>query len=87
MRAETADDTAWVLGQARRLASEVLGPSAVTVEASHRMPVGSTAIRLDHDAHRLAREALFLLVFGSRPAIKQSLSSLLIGPAADRAGR
>jgi hypothetical protein len=49
--------------------------------------VGSTAIRLDHDAQRLAREALFLLVFGSRPAIKQSLSSLLIEPPAHRAGR
>jgi alkylation response protein AidB-like acyl-CoA dehydrogenase len=49
--------------------------------------VGSTAIRLDHDAQRLAREAVFLLVFGSRPAIKQSLSSLLMKPAADRAER
>jgi hypothetical protein len=39
---------------------------------------GSAAIRLDHDAQRLAREALFLLVFGSRPAIRQSLGSLLM---------
>jgi alkylation response protein AidB-like acyl-CoA dehydrogenase len=38
---------------------------------------GSSAILLDQDPQRLAREALFLLVFGSRPAIKQSLSGLL----------
>ena len=39
---------------------------------------GSSAILAGHDAQRLAREALFLLVFGSRPAIRQSLSGLLI---------
>jgi alkylation response protein AidB-like acyl-CoA dehydrogenase len=38
---------------------------------------GSTAILLDQSAQRLAREALFLLVFGSRPAIRQSLSDLI----------
>jgi hypothetical protein len=38
---------------------------------------GSTAILADQDAQRLAREALFLLVFGSRPPIKQALAGLL----------
>ena len=41
---------------------------------------GSTAILADQDAQRLAREALFLLVFGSRPPIKQALAGLLTGP-------
>ena len=31
---------------------------------------GSTAVLADQDAQRLAREALFLLVFGSRPPIR-----------------
>ena len=42
---------------------------------------GSTAILADQDAQRLAREALFLLVFGSRPPIRQSLAGLLTRPA------
>jgi alkylation response protein AidB-like acyl-CoA dehydrogenase len=60
---------------------------AIRAAAALVVTVGSSAIRVDHDAQRLAREALFLLVFGSRPAIKESLSSLLIGPAASRASR
>jgi alkylation response protein AidB-like acyl-CoA dehydrogenase len=42
---------------------------------------GSSAILADHDAQRLAREALFLLVFGSRPPIKESLAGLLTNHA------
>ena len=38
---------------------------------------GSTSILLGQDAQRLAREAMFLLVFGSRPAIKHDLAGLL----------
>ncbi len=38
---------------------------------------GSTAILTDQHPQRLAREALFLLVFGSRPAIKENLTELL----------
>ena len=38
---------------------------------------GSSAILGGHDAQRLAREALFLLVFGSRPPIRQALGGLL----------
>jgi Acyl-CoA dehydrogenase, N-terminal domain len=41
---------------------------------------GSSAIRADQDAQRLAREALFLLVFGSRPPIRQALAGLLTRP-------
>lgn len=41
---------------------------------------GSTAILADQDAQRLAREALFLLVFGSRPPIRQALAGLLTRP-------
>jgi hypothetical protein len=40
---------------------------------------GATAILASQDAQRLAREALFLLVFGSRPTIKQALTGLLTG--------
>jgi len=58
---------------ARAAASELAQRSAaalVTVQ-------GSRAILAGEHAQRLAREALFLLVFASRPAIKQSLSGLL----------
>jgi hypothetical protein len=34
---------------------------------------GSRAVSVDQHAQRLAREALFLLVFGSRPGIKGAL--------------
>jgi alkylation response protein AidB-like acyl-CoA dehydrogenase len=39
---------------------------------------GSHAIVAGEHPQRLAREALFLLVFGSRPAIKEQLATLLI---------
>jgi alkylation response protein AidB-like acyl-CoA dehydrogenase len=39
---------------------------------------GSRAILMGEHPQRLAREALFLLVFGSRPAIKDQLTTLLI---------
>ncbi len=44
---------------------------------------GATAILASQDAQRLAREALFLLVFGSRPTIKQALAGLLTGEGAE----
>jgi alkylation response protein AidB-like acyl-CoA dehydrogenase len=46
---------------------------------------GARAILADQDAQRLAREALFLLVFGSRPTIKQALAGLLAGDGAEGA--
>jgi alkylation response protein AidB-like acyl-CoA dehydrogenase len=42
---------------------------------------GSRSILTDADPQRLAREALFLLVFASRPAIKESLVQLLTAPS------
>jgi hypothetical protein len=38
---------------------------------------GSRAILTGENAQRLAREALFLLVFASRPAIKENLARRL----------
>lgn len=38
---------------------------------------GSRAIELDNHAQRLAREAMFLMVFGSRPAIRSALLSMV----------
>jgi alkylation response protein AidB-like acyl-CoA dehydrogenase len=38
---------------------------------------GARSIVVDQHAQRLAREAMFLLVFGSRPAIKRALASRL----------
>ena len=43
---------------------------------------GATAVLAGQDAQRLAREALFLLVFGSRPTIKRALAGLLAGDGA-----
>ena len=48
---------------------------------------GATAILASQDAQRLAREALFLLVFGSRPTIKQALAGLRGGAEGRRARR
>ena len=53
---------------------------ALRATAALLVSQGSTAILADQDAQRLAREALFLLVFGSRPPIKQALAGLLSGP-------
>jgi alkylation response protein AidB-like acyl-CoA dehydrogenase len=43
---------------------------------------GSRSIMVDQHPQRLAREAMFLLVFGSRPAIKEHLTSTLTSPRA-----
>jgi alkylation response protein AidB-like acyl-CoA dehydrogenase len=58
---------------ARARASELAMRAATTLVAS----TGSQAVVAGQNAERLAREAMFLLVFGSRPAIKQSLVELL----------
>lgn len=44
--------------------------------------VGSHSILIGEHPQRLAREALFLLVFGSRPAIKERLTGMLAPPQA-----
>ena len=70
---DTADpDT---MPAARAVACEL----AMRAAAALVVRQGATAILAGQDAQRLAREALFLLVFGSRPAIKQALGGLLAG--------
>ena len=63
----TADATA--MAEARAAASEL----AVRAAAALAVRDGSRAVTVDQHAQRLAREALFLLVFGSRPGIKSAL--------------
>jgi alkylation response protein AidB-like acyl-CoA dehydrogenase len=58
---------------ARAAASELAARAALTLVAS----TGSSSILRDQHPQRLAREALFLLVFGSRPPIKSALVPLL----------
>jgi alkylation response protein AidB-like acyl-CoA dehydrogenase len=72
-RAALDDATAQTMPAARAAACEL----AMRAAAALVVTTGSSAILVDRDAQRLAREALFLLVFGSRPGIRQSLSGLL----------
>jgi alkylation response protein AidB-like acyl-CoA dehydrogenase len=58
---------------ARAAACELAIRAASALVVAH----GSAAILTGHDAQRLAREATFLLVFGSRPGIKRHLGGLL----------
>ena len=66
-QAITADTTA--MAEARAAASEL----AVRATAALAVCEGSRSVTVDQHAARLAREALFLLVFGSRPGIKNAL--------------
>ena len=66
-QAITADATA--MAQARADASEL----AVRATAALAVRDGSRSVTVDQHPQRLAREALFLLVFGSRPGIKSAL--------------
>jgi alkylation response protein AidB-like acyl-CoA dehydrogenase len=61
---------------ARAAASELCWRAA----AQLLVAVGGRAVLLDQQAQRLAREAMFLLVFGSRPPIKADLLRLLQAP-------
>jgi alkylation response protein AidB-like acyl-CoA dehydrogenase len=73
--ARTALDTAVpeAMPAARAAAAELAMRAAAALVTAR----GSRAILAGQDAQRLAREALFLLVFASRPAIKESLSRRL----------
>ncbi len=64
---------------ADEMAAARANASALAVRATAQLLVrtGSRSIEIDNHAQRLAREAMFLLVFGSRPAIKESLIDLL----------
>jgi alkylation response protein AidB-like acyl-CoA dehydrogenase len=69
LSADGAEDIA----AARAAASElVLRASAALV-----VQTGSRSVRLDNHAQRLAREAIFLQTFGSRPAIRAALLTRL----------
>ena len=69
-RLDTAlDGDAAAMATARAAACEL----AIRATAALAVRNGSTSIMLDQHAQRLAREAVFLLVFGSRPAIKSAL--------------
>ena len=57
------------MADARAAASEL----ALRAAAALTVRDGAHAITIDQHAQRLAREALFLLVFGSRPGIKSAL--------------
>jgi alkylation response protein AidB-like acyl-CoA dehydrogenase len=65
--------SAEALPAARAAASEF----AFTAAGAAVATAGSTGILTGHHPQRLARESLFLLVFGSRPAIKKDLTTLL----------
>jgi alkylation response protein AidB-like acyl-CoA dehydrogenase len=72
-RLDTADVAA--IPAARAAACELAWRAAGLLVAGH----GSRAVLRDQHAQRLAREAMFLLVFGSRPPIKAELLRLLAG--------
>jgi hypothetical protein len=57
------------MADARAAASEL----AVRAAAALAVRDGGYAVAVDQHAQRLAREAVFLLVFGSRPGIKSAL--------------
>jgi alkylation response protein AidB-like acyl-CoA dehydrogenase len=66
------------MAQARAAASEL----AVRAAAALAVQQGSRSVTVDQHVQRLAREAMFLLVFGSRPGIKNALRRRL-GAAGD----
>lgn len=68
-RAELDGADADGMAPARAAASELALRSAAALAVS----VGSRSVLADDHAQRLVREALFLLVFGSRPPIKAAL--------------
>lgn len=55
---------------------------AVRATAALVVHVGSRSIEVDQQAQRLVREAMFLLVFASRPSIRTALTERLLGPSA-----
>ena len=61
------------MAAARAAAAEL----ALRAAAALAVRDGGHAVAVDQHAQRLAREAVFLLVFGSRPAIKSTLLQLL----------
>ncbi len=68
-RLDAAVADAAAMAEARAAASEL----AVRAAAALAVRDGSRAVAVDQHPQRLSREALFLLVFGSRPGIKSGL--------------
>jgi alkylation response protein AidB-like acyl-CoA dehydrogenase len=73
-RAELDAATVETMPAARARASEL----ALRSSAALTVSAGSRSILTDQHAQRLARESLFLLVFGSRPPIREALLSRLV---------
>jgi alkylation response protein AidB-like acyl-CoA dehydrogenase len=61
------------MAAARAAAAELALRAAAALAVRH----GGHAVAMDQHAQRLVREAVFLLVFGSRPGIKNALLQLL----------
>jgi alkylation response protein AidB-like acyl-CoA dehydrogenase len=66
---DAASATPAAMAQARADASEL----AVRAAAALAVREGSRSVTVDQHVQRLAREAMFLLVFGTRPGIKNAL--------------
>lgn len=74
VRARLDSATAMEMPTARAAAGELAARSALALIASR----GSRALLRSDHAQRLAREALFLLVFGSRPKVRTALVGALV---------
>ena len=55
---------------------------ALRATAGLMVRMGSESVVREQHAQRLAREALFLAVYGSRPEVRSALLALLRSPAA-----
>jgi alkylation response protein AidB-like acyl-CoA dehydrogenase len=75
IRGSLDDATPATLPAARAAASELALRAAAALTVAH----GSRSILVDQHPQRLAREAMFLLVFGSRPPIRAELSRMIAG--------
>ena len=75
VRGSLDEATPETLPAARAAASELAMRAAAALTVAH----GSRSILVDQHPQRLAREALFLLVFGSRPAIRAELTRRIAG--------
>jgi alkylation response protein AidB-like acyl-CoA dehydrogenase len=75
VRGSLDDGTPETLPAARAAASELALRAAAALTVAH----GSRSILVDQHPQRLAREALFLLVFGSRPPIRAELGRMIAG--------
>ena len=62
------------MAETRAAASALAARAAAALATAH----GARAVLRGSDAERATREALFLLVFGSRPAIKAALTGRLL---------